>query len=167
MDDNAVYVADVGQNQMWSADNYITKRGRFLTTGGQGTMGYSIPAAIGAKLSDENRQVVAVCGDGGFQMSMMELGTMRQHHVPIKIVIIQNNYLGLVREYQHKTYHDRYMAVSLEGSPDYEKIAEAYGMPYYYLEKNEDIEKTVDEFLAEKGAALMVCRVYELDQVKG
>ena len=130
-------------------------------------MGYSIPAAIGAKLSDENRQVVAVCGDGGFQMSMMELGTMRQHHVPIKIVIIQNNYLGLVREYQHKTYHDRYMAVSLEGSPDYEKIAEAYGMPYYYLEKNEDIEKTVDEFLAEKGAALMVCRVYELDQVKG
>ena len=167
MDDNAVYVADVGQNQMWSADNYITKRGRFLTTGGQGTMGYSIPAAIGAKLSDENRQVVAVCGDGGFQMSMMELGTMRQHHVPIKIVIIQNNYLGLVREYQHKTYHDRYMAVSLEGSPDYEKIAEAYGMPYYYLEKNEDIEKTVDEFLAEKGSALMVCRVYELDQVKG
>lgn len=167
MEEDAIYVADVGQNQMWSADNYIMKKGRFMTTGGMGTMGYSIPAAMGAKLANPDRQVVAVCGDGSFQMSMMELATMRQHGVDVKIVIFKNNYLGLVREYQHNTYSDRYMAVNLDGSPEFDKIAEAYGMPYFYVEHDEDVEKTVEAFLSEKGSALMVCRVYEYDQVKG
>lgn len=167
MEDDAVYVADVGQNQMWSADNYITKKGKFMTTGGMGTMGYSIPAAMGAKLAAPERQVVAVCGDGSFQMSLMELATMRQHGAEVKIVIMKNNYLGLVREYQHNTYQDRYMAVSLDGSPDFAGIAAAYGLPFYRVEKNEDVEQVVDAFLAEKGSALMECRVYEYDQVKG
>ena len=75
MDDDAIYVADVGQNQLWSADNYVMKNGRFLTSGGMGTMGYSIPAGIGAKMCTPDKQVVVVCGDGSFQMSMMELAT--------------------------------------------------------------------------------------------
>lgn len=79
-------------------------------------MGYSIPAAIGAKRADMNRQVIAVCGDGSFQMSFMELATMQQHHIPIKIVVLKNNFLGMVREYQHYTYHDRYSVVNLDGS---------------------------------------------------
>lgn len=167
MEDDAVYVADVGQNQMWSADNYITKSGRFMTTGGLGTMGYSIPAAMGAKLAAPERQVVAVCGDGGFQMSLMELATMQQHHVPVKIVIMKNNYLGLVREYQHNTYEDRYMAVSLDGSPDFGKIAEAYGMRFYRLESNEHMDQVIREFLEGDDPAVLECRIYEYDQVKG
>ena len=97
MDKDAIYVADVGQNQMWSCRNYQMRSGRFLTSGGMGTMGYSIPAAIGARLAAPKRQVVAVLGDGGFQMCMMELGTMRQHDIPVKIVVFKNNVLGLVR----------------------------------------------------------------------
>ena len=92
MRDDMVYVADVGQNQLWSCANCVIKEnGRFLTSGGMGTMGYSVPAALGAKLAAPERQVVAVCGDGGFQMTMMELATMKQYKVPVKIVVLRNN----------------------------------------------------------------------------
>ena len=94
MDDDAVYVADVGQNQLWSADNYIMKEGRFLTTGGMGTMGYSIPAAIGAKLYAPDRQTVAVSGDGAFQMSMNELATEGDNGLDIKVIIVRNGLSG-------------------------------------------------------------------------
>lgn len=166
MEEDAVYVADVGQNQMWSADNYITKKGSFLTTGGLGTMGYSIPAAIGAKLAAPERQVVAVCGDGGFQMCFMELATMRQHNVPIKIVIMKNNYLGLVREYQHNSYSDRYIAVDLDGSPDFESIAKAYGMNFIRISQPDQVEESIDKFLAYEDSAIMVCEIYKYAQVK-
>lgn len=119
MEENAVYVADVGQNQLWSADNYVMKRGRFLTTGGFGTMGYSIPAALGAKMAVPERQVLAVCGDGSFQMSMMELATMVQYGIKIKIIIMKNGYLGLVREYQFNNYDRRYIAVQLGDIPGF------------------------------------------------
>ena len=166
MAEDAVYCADVGQNQLWSADNYIMKKGRFLTTGGFGTMGYSIPAAIGVRAAYPERQVVAVCGDGSFQMSLMELATMQQWHLPIKFVILRNGYLGLVREYQHHTYHDRYSGVSLDGSPAFDKIAAAYGIDYFHLENNEKMEETIDAFLADENAAMMVCDVYAYDLVK-
>ena len=93
-------MADVGQNQIWSCRNCKIREGSFLTSGGMGTMGYSIPAAMGGKAGRTGRQVVAVCGDGSFQMSMMEFATMRQYQVPVKIVVIANHYLGMVREYQ-------------------------------------------------------------------
>ena len=166
MNDDAIYVADVGQNQLWSADNYVMKHGRFLTTGGFGTMGYSIPAAIGVRAALPDTQIVAVCGDGSFQMSLMELATMRQWNLPIKFVIMRNGYLGLVREYQHHTYHDRYSGVSLDGSPDFEKIADAYGLDYFHLEHNDEMEQRIDEFLACEHAAMMVCEVYSFDLVK-
>ena len=97
MERNAIYVADVGQNQIWSCRNCIVRDGSFLTSGGMGTMGYSVPAAMGAKLGYPDRQVVAVCGDGSFQMAMMELATMRQHDVSVKIIVMANGYLGMVR----------------------------------------------------------------------
>ena len=112
MDDDAIYVADVGQNQLWSADNYVMKNGRFLTSGGMGTMGYSIPAGIGAKMCTPDKQVVVVCGDGSFQMSMYELGTIAVNKVPIKILVMRNHYLGLVREHQEKTYEEHYSVSS-------------------------------------------------------
>ena len=166
MDDDAVYLADVGENQLWSADSYVMKHGAFLTSGGFGTMGYSIPAGIGVRAAFPDRQVVAVCGDGSFQMQMMELATMQQWKLPIKIVIMRNGYLGLVREYQHRIYKDRYIAVSLDGSPDFEKLAGAYGVKFFHLKNNDAMDKTVDAFLAYEGAALMVCEVYPFDSVK-
>ncbi len=165
MEDDGVYVADVGQNQIWSCNYYVMKQGHFLTSGGMGTMGYSIPAAMGAKAADKNKQVIAVCGDGSFQMSMMELATMRQHNMPVKVVVMVNHYLGMVRQYQHFTYDDRYSGVSLDGSPNLEKIASAYDMPYIRLENMENMEEKIEEFLSIDGAAFMECVIDEFDLV--
>lgn len=166
MKEDAVYVADVGQNQIWSCGYHIVKEGRFLTSGGMGTMGYSIPAAMGAKLGDKSRQVVAVCGDGSFQMSMMELATMRQHDVPVKIVVLKNNYLGMVREYQHYTYKDNYSVVDLSGSPDLEKLASAYGMDFLRLCNMENADEVIDVFLKEDKSMLLECLIDPMDLVK-
>ena len=159
MQKNAVYVADVGQNQLWSCANCIIREGRFFTTGGMGCMGYSVPAAMGAKLADPSRQVVAVCGDGGFQMCMMELGTMRQYKVPVKIVVIRNNVLGLVRQFQHFNYKDRFSVIDLTGSPELESIAAAYGMKFLHLNDEAKMDETLDAFLANDESVLLQCDV--------
>ncbi|WP_036606249.1 biosynthetic-type acetolactate synthase large subunit [Oribacterium sp. P6A1] len=155
MKDDAVYVADVGQNQMWSCGNYIMRNGRFFTSGGMGTMGYSIPAALGAKLADPKKQVVAVIGDGAFQMCLMELATMRQYGVPVKIAVIKNGWLGLVRQYQHFTYKDRFSVTDLSGSPELDKIAEAYGVKYIKLSNNSEMAEKLDDFLEKDESILM------------
>ena len=166
MKEDGVYVADVGQNQIWSCGYHIVKKGKFLTSGGMGTMGYSIPAAMGARLAAPGRQVIAVCGDGSFQMSMMELATIRQFSVPVKIIVLKNNYLGMVREYQHYTYKDHYSVVDLSGSPDLSKLSQAYDMSFYRLTNMQDAEKTLDEFLAKDETALLECLIDPMDLVK-
>ena len=157
MEEDGIYVADVGQNQLWSCRGAVIRNGRFLTSGGMGTMGYSIGAAIGAKLAAPERQTVAVCGDGGFQMTFMELATARQYGIPVKIAVLKNNVLGLVRQYQHFSYRDRYSVISLDGSPDLGKIAEAYGMDYVLLEKTQDTEEAVRRFLDDDRSVLLEC----------
>ena len=166
MEQDAVYVADVGQNQIWSCRNCKIREGSFLTSGGMGTMGYSIPAAMGAKLGAPGRQVVAVCGDGSFQMSMMEFATMRQYQVPVKIVVIANQYLGMVREYQQNTYKGRYSVVELGGGPDLEKLAQAYGMDFIHLEAPDKMDEAIDAFLKDEDAVLMECVINPMDTVK-
>ena len=166
MEQDAVYVADVGQNQIWSCRNCKIREGSFLTSGGMGTMGYSIPAAMGAKLGAPDRQVVAVCGDGSFQMSMMEFATMRQYQVPVKIVVIANHYLGMVREYQQNTYKGRYSVVELGGGPDLEKLAQAYGMDFIRLEAPDKMDEAIDAFLKDEDAVLMECVINPMDTVK-
>lgn len=166
MKEDAIYVADVGQNQIWSCGNYIMKKGTFMTSGGMGTMGYSIPAAMGAKLANPNRQVVAVCGDGSFQMSMMELATMRQHHIPVKIIVMNNHYLGMVREYQHYTYHDHYSVVDLSGSPDLSKLATAYDLPFIRVQNMEEAPNCIDAFLQNDESYLMEIMIDPMDLVK-
>ena len=166
MDDDAVYVADVGQNQLWSADNYVMKNGRFLTTGGMGTMGYSIPAAVGAKMAAPDRQVVAVCGDGAFQMSMFELATIAAEKVDLKILVVRNEYLGLVREHQEKVYEGHYSGVQLHAWPHYDKLAEAYDMAYFHADSNEALDGELDRFLACPGAAIMVCDIDSANNTK-
>lgn len=167
MDDNAVFVADVGQNQMWATAYYnIKDDGRFLTSGGMGTMGYAIPAAIGAKMAAPDRQVVASCGDGSFQMSMMELATLVQQNVPIKIVVFRNNYLGMVREYEHYSLNDRYALVDIKGKPDLDKLAMAYGIGYIRVDEETDMQKAYKDFLEKDKAVLMEIIVDPLELAK-
>jgi len=165
MQDNGVYVADVGQNQIWSCAYHIVKNGKFLTSGGMGTMGYSIPAALGAKMAAPDRQVIAVCGDGSFQMSMMELATMKQYDVPVKIIVLKNNYLGMVRQYQHFTYKDNYSVVDLSGSPKLDMMAKAYDMKYMRAENMDGIDAIIDEFLASEERILLECYIDPMDLV--
>ena len=165
MEEDGIYVADVGQNQIWSCGYHIVKKGRFLTSGGMGTMGYSIPAAMGAKLARPERQVVAVCGDGSFQMSMMELATMRQFDVPVKIVVLKNNYLGMVRQYQHFTYKDNYSVVDLSGSPDLSRLSEAYGLRFMRQTNMEGMEETIRAFLEKDESVLLECLIDPMDLV--
>ena len=129
-------------------------------------MGYSIPAAMGAKLADKSRQVIAVCGDGSFQMSMLELATICQHDLPVKIIVLKNNYLGMVREYQHYTYKDNYSVVDLSGSPDLEKLSSAYGIKFLRLETMERAEEVIDQFLENDESVLMECVIDPMDLVK-
>ena len=155
LNQDAVYVADVGQNQLWSCANYQMKEGHFLTSGGMGTMGYSTPAAIGAYLADPKKQVVAVMGDGSFQMSMMELATMKQYNIPIKLIVFHNGVLGLVHQYQHKTYHDRFTMVDLTGNPDLSILAKAYGLSYDAISKNEEVSSKITAFLSKKEGGIL------------
>ncbi len=124
-----VICSDVGSNQIWAANNVeLTEEGLFITSGGMGTMGYALPAAVGAKTADGSAEVVAMCGDGSFQMCFMELATAVQHNINIKIAVFVNNYLGMVRELQDNNYSGRRTMVDLSGSPDFLKLAEAYGI---------------------------------------
>lgn len=163
LDEDVIYVADVGQNQLWSANNHIVRKGRFFTTGGMGTMGYSIPAAMGAKAAAPDRQVIAVCGDGSFQMSFMELATIMQFGIKIKIIIMRNTYLGLVREFQHNKMEDRFMAVSLEGSPDFGILASAYGIPFIRVKDMNEMDQSIEKFIEEKGSCIMELNIYPFE----
>jgi len=156
---NTTVVADVGQNQIWTANNFKIKDGRFLTSGGMGTMGYSVPAAIGAKLADESSQVIAICGDGSFQMQMMELATAIQHNVNLKIIIMRNNRLGMVCEMQKNFYCNRPTAVFLDGSPDFIKLAGAYGIDAMLVNDAETAKIAIDKLVNSKGIFLIECAV--------
>ncbi len=155
----AIWVADVGQNQIWSANYFVTTAGRFLTTGGMGTMGYSIPAAIGAKIARPTRQVVAVCGDGSFQMSMNELATIAQNHIGVKIIVMRNTRLGMVRELQDNLYGGRHSGTILDDIPNINKIAEAYGIPSCLVSSNEEALEAAKQMLNTDGAYVLVCNV--------
>ena len=155
MDDNAVYVADVGQNQLWSCANVVIRSGRFLTSGGMGTMGYAVPAAMGARLADPKRQVIAVCGDGGFQMTMMELATMKQYGIRAKVIVLKNRTLGLVHQYQHLNLADRFSIVDLGDYPNLEKLTQAYDMDFILLKDTEKMEESIDRFLQDPDSVLM------------
>lgn len=152
----SIICADVGQNQIWTCTDYVfADKGRFITSGGMGTMGYSLPAAIGAKLAAPERNVCAICGDGSLQMSMMELATAVQHGVPVKLVVMTNTRLGMVRELQTNGYGDRQTAVFLDGSPDFIKLAEAYGISAMRV-TDEDTKREAIDRLANGTDSLLV-----------
>jgi len=159
MPEDSIYVADVGQNQIWSANHIHIRKGRFLTSGGMGTMGYSVPAALGAKMAAPNRMVIAGCGDGAFQMQMMELATLCQDNVGVKILIFRNNTLGMVKEIQQNSYGERYIATTLDGSPDFVILASAYGIPARRVSAIEQADEAIDWFLGTDGSCVLECIV--------
>lgn len=156
----AILVADVGQNQIWCANNFRIREGRFLTTGGMGTMGYSIPAAIGAKFARPERDVIVICGDGSFQMSLNELATIAGNNLNIKIIIMRNHRLGMVRELQDKNYNSRHSATILNGDPDFLRIADSYGIDHAEANSNEEAENIIREIVDSDKPFILVCNVH-------
>ena len=161
----AVVVTDVGQHQMWEAQYYHHQEPRSLiTSGGLGTMGFALPAAIGAKLARPEAEVWAIVGDGGFQMTMCELATIAQEKVKVNVAIINNGYLGMVRQWQEFFYERRYAATPLL-SPDFAKLGEAFGLHSATVSRRQDVEPTVAMARAEPGAAVIDFRVEQEDTV--
>jgi acetolactate synthase-1/2/3 large subunit len=153
---DAVVVTDVGQHQMWAAQFYPFKRNRqFLTSGGLGTMGFGLPAAMGAQLACPDQMVVAVVGDGGFQMTNQEIITAVQYNIPLKVVIMNNGYLGMVRQWQEMFYDRAYSEVDLSVSPDFVKLAEAYGAKGLRATTPDELESVLREGLEHDGVAIM------------
>lgn len=159
MDEDAILTADPGQGQIWAALNFTQRRGRFLTSGGLGTMGYALPAALGAKLAKPGRQVVSVCGDGAFQMSLCELATVCACNVPLKMIVLDNRRLGMVREQQNLHYGGRHVATHMGGNPDFVALCGAYGIPAALAGNNREALLLAQEMLESPRPYVLVCRV--------
>ena len=162
---NAIVVTDVGQHQMWEAQYYHHESPRSLiTSGGLGTMGFALPAAIGAKVGKPDAEVWVVVGDGGFQMTLCELATMVQEDLDVKICVINNGYLGMVRQWQEFFYQRRYAATPITG-PELARLAEAYGVSGATVTARRDVEPAVQRARSEKKGALIDFRVEQEDSV--
>ncbi len=160
LDEDAIVCVDVGQNQIFACKYLPQKQGRLLTSGGLGTMGYALPAAIGAKVAAPENQTVVVCGDGSFQMAMNELSAIRCGDMDVKIVLFRNHMLGLVHQIQCSAPYHGPFGVALDGSPDFETIASAYGIPSLVANDEEKLDEVVDQFLNTKGCCLLICEVH-------
>ena len=162
----AVIVADVGQHQMFAAQHYrYTEPYSFLTSGGLGTMGYSLPAAIGAQMARPEKQVWCVIGDGCFQMTLQELAVLAIHRVPVKIALLNNEYLGMVRQQQQVQYQGNLVEVDLAGGPDYIKLAQAYGVPAWRVTDPRQLDDTIGAAMAYSGPAIIEFRVARTEDV--
>ena len=162
----AVITADVGQHQMWAAQFCRTREGRrWITSGGAGTMGFGFPAAIGAWFARPDQETWAVVGDGGFQMTLCELATAAVKKVGVKILVINNNYLGMVRQWQELFFENRLSGVDHEGNPDFVKLAEAYGVKGLRIRRPGDIDRKLREARAHDGPVLVVAEMVKEDNV--
>ena len=155
-DDDAIISTDVGQHQMWTAQFFQFNKPRtLLTSGGLGTMGYGLPSAMGAQAAFPDRQVITICGDGGVQMNIQEMATLVQNKLPVKIVILNNNFLGMVRQWQELFFDKRYSSTCMELPIDYIKLADAYGAKGFRASKPADVEKVIKAGFKEKGPVIM------------
>jgi acetolactate synthase-1/2/3 large subunit len=165
-DDDAIISTDVGQHQMWTAQFFQFNKPRtLLTSGGLGTMGYGLPAAMGAQAAFPNRQVITVCGDGGVQMNIQEMATLVQNRLPVKIVILNNNFLGMVRQWQELFFDKRYSSTCMELPIDYVKLADAFGAKGFVTAKPGEVESVIKQGFAEQGPVIMEFKIAREEKV--
>ncbi|MDY0268068.1 biosynthetic-type acetolactate synthase large subunit [Trichloromonas sp.] len=164
--DDAIITTEVGQHQMWTAQFFdFTQPRTFLSSGGLGTMGYGLPSALGAQAAFCDRQVIDISGDGSFQMNSQELATLVQYRLPVKIVILNNNFLGMVRQWQHLFFHNRYSQTCMELPIDFVKLAEAYGATGLQATKPEEVEEVIRKALDTPGPVIMEFKISREENV--
>ena len=165
-DKDAIVVTDVGQHQMWTAQFYKFRQSRrLMTSGGLGTMGYGLPAAIGAKLGQPERQVILFTGDGSIMMNCQEFATAADYEVPVKVIVLHNHVLGMVAQWQRMFYGQRYSQSLLNGKTDFVKLAEAMGVKGYRVDRPEQLKPVLEEALAFDGAVLVDVMVPDIEDV--
>ncbi|MDO8609770.1 MAG: biosynthetic-type acetolactate synthase large subunit [bacterium] len=162
---NAIIVADVGQNQMFAARHYqYTNPNSYITSGGLGTMGFALPAAIGAKIGSPKSEVIATIGDGGFQMTIQELGTIMQEKLPVKIIVLNNHFLGMVRQWQQLFFDKRYSFTTMV-SPDFVALVKSYGISAQKITKRNEMDKEMQKMLNSKSAYFLEIDVENEDNI--
>ena len=162
-DRDPIISTEVGQHQMWAAQHFgFFAPNRWLTSGGLGTMGYGLPAAIGAQLGNPDALVIDIAGEASIQMNIQELATATQYRLPVKIFILNNEYMGMVRQWQELTYESRYSESYSDSLPDFVKLGEAYGWKGIRIEQRGDLESGIQEMLDYNGPVIVDCRVAKL-----
>jgi acetolactate synthase-1/2/3 large subunit len=160
---NPIITTEVGQHQMWAAQHFgFEKPNKWLTSGGLGTMGYGLPAAIGAQLGNPNALVIDIAGEASIQMNIQELATASQYRLPVKIFILNNQYMGMVRQWQELTYESRYAESYSDSLPDFVRLGEAYGWKGILIETRDQLDSGIAEMLAYDGPVIVDCRVSQL-----
>jgi acetolactate synthase-1/2/3 large subunit len=163
---DAYVTTDVGQHQMWAAQrSRPLDPTRFITSAGLGTMGFGLPAAVGVQIAHPGATVVTICGDGGFQMTLHELATLRRHDLPVKILMIDNRNLGMVRQWQQLFFDSRYSATNLSDNPDFCALAHAYGVRAESVDSLDSLDEALDRFFSVPEATLLHCVCYPEENV--
>ncbi|HEY5037802.1 MAG TPA: thiamine pyrophosphate-dependent enzyme, partial [bacterium] len=163
---DAFVATEVGQHQMWAAQFYkFNKARRWITSGGLGTMGFGFPAAIGVAFAYPNATVIDVAGDGSFQMTLQELAVVKEHDLNVKVVIINNKFMGMVKQWQDLFFDKRYAATSIPSQPDFVKLADAYGIKGYRAETAKETTEVLEEALTKKGPCIVDVMVDEEEHV--
>ncbi|EMO4515057.1 acetolactate synthase isozyme 2 large subunit [Enterobacter roggenkampii UCI 39] len=163
---NSVVTTDVGQHQMWSAQHMTyTCPENFITSSGLGTMGFGLPAAVGAQVARPNDTVICISGDGSFMMNVQELGTVKRKQLPLKIVLLDNQRLGMVRQWQQLFFQERYSETTLTDNPDFLTLASAFGIPGQHITRKDQVEAALDTMLSSEGPYLLHVSIDELENV--
>ena len=160
---NPIITTEVGQHQMWAAQHFgFESPNKWLTSGGLGTMGYGLPAAIGAQIGNPNALVIDIAGEASILMNIQEMSTAAQYRLPVKVFILNNEYMGMVRQWQELTYSSRYSESYSEALPDFVKLAEAYGWTGLRIERPDELDDGIAAMLATEGPVMVDCRVAKL-----